>query len=105
MDIKNSYLWTALVTPFQKDNESIDYESLRRLINTQVAARNGLLILGSTGEAFSLKDSEKKELVTFICNLKLNIPLMVGLPNVSLFQTLEWLEFCNSLPIDAHFIA
>ena len=105
MDIKTSCLWTALVTPFKKDDNAIDYESLRKLINTQVAARNGLLILGSTGEAFSLQDSEKKELVAFICNLKSNISLMVGLPNINLFQTLEWLEFCNSLPIDAYFIA
>ncbi|NRA73443.1 MAG: 4-hydroxy-tetrahydrodipicolinate synthase [Rickettsiales bacterium] len=105
MDIKNTYLWTALITPFKKDSNLIDYESLKSLINTQVAARNGLLILGSTGEALSLKDSEKRELVTFICSLELNIPIMVGLPNINLFETLEWLEFCNSLPIDAHFIA
>jgi len=104
MDIKNSCLWTALVTPFKEDG-SIDYESLKRLINTQIAARNGILVLGSTGEAFSLQDSEKKELLTFICGLKLNIPLMVGLPNINLFQSLEWLEFCNPLPIDAHFVA
>jgi 4-hydroxy-tetrahydrodipicolinate synthase len=104
MNIKNSCLWTALVTPFKEDS-SIDYESLKKLITAQTTARNGLLILGSTGEAFSLQESEKKELVTFICSLDLTVPLMVGLPNVNLYQTLEWLEFCNPLPIDAHFIA
>ena len=50
----------ALVTPF-KDDMSVDYEALERLVEFQL--RNGtdyLVVLGTTGETPTLNDDEKQ---------------------------------------------
>ena len=46
-------VWTALITPLFDDGE-IDYTSLRHLVLQQNAAKNGILLLGSTGEGLAL---------------------------------------------------
>lgn len=95
-------LWTACVTPFNDDGSQIDYDSLNALIKRQEQAANGIIVLGSTGEAISLKDHERKEIVKFVCALELKVPLMVGVPSHNLYQALEWLDFCHDLPIDGY---
>lgn len=57
--------WTALVTPFNADT-SIDYTSLAGLIEHQISwGIDGILLLGTTAEAPTLTDDEKKSLVDF----------------------------------------
>ena len=52
---------TALITPFKKDR--IDFNSLEKLINTQIdAGVHALVIGGTTGEAATLSDRERYEL-------------------------------------------
>ena len=70
----------ALITPFNED-KTIDYTSLDKLLNKVI---NGgidfLVVLGTTGEATSINESEKKELINFI--VKLNnkrLPLVLGI--------------------------
>lgn len=95
----NQALWTALVTPFSNDGLTIDYTSLERLLRSQEASGNGVILLGSTGESLSLSDNERREIVTFAIKLNLNIPLMVGVPAHNHFQAVEWLTFCKDLPL------
>jgi len=70
---------TALVTPF-KHNE-IDFKSLGHLIESQI--RNGvnaLLILGTTGEAPTISESEREAIVIFATEIvNKRIPLVVGI--------------------------
>ena len=55
---------TALITPFSEDK--IDYAALGRLIDRQIDAGVGALIIGgTTGEAATLSDKERYELYTF----------------------------------------
>ena len=68
----------------------------------QVKAENGVVLLGSTGESLSLTDSEKRTLVEFVCELKLNTKIIIGVPGVNLYQTLEWLDFCKDMPIHGY---
>ncbi len=68
----------------------------------QVKAENGVVLLGSTGESLSLTDSEKRTLVEFVCKLKLNTKIIIGVPGVNLYQTLEWLDFCKGMPIHGY---
>lgn len=96
-------VWTALITPFT-DNLKIDYASLKNIISKQQEAGNGLLIIGSTGEGLALTTAEKKELLKFVCDLKLNIPIMVGIGGFNLEQQLEWIEFCNKHPIACYLL-
>ena len=55
---------TALVTPFSEDK--IDYAALGKLIDRQIDAGVGALIIGgTTGEAATLSDKERYELYAF----------------------------------------
>ncbi|APR99173.2 4-hydroxy-tetrahydrodipicolinate synthase [Wolbachia endosymbiont of Folsomia candida] len=96
------FLWTACVTPFSQGGDNVDYESLRRLLVIQAEAKNGVVLLGSTGEGWSLTDSEKRELVEFACSLKLNTRIIVGVPGVNLHHALEWIDFCKDMPIHGY---
>ncbi|BET36690.1 dihydrodipicolinate synthase [Wolbachia endosymbiont of Culex quinquefasciatus JHB] len=68
----------------------------------QAETENGVVLLGSTGESLSLTDSEKRTLVEFVCELKLNTKIIIGVPGVNLYQTLEWLDFCKGMPIHGY---
>lgn len=95
-------LYTACVTPFLQGGSKIDYASLRRIIQNQVNAGNGLVILGSTGEGLSISAQERQELMKFVCEIKPDVPLIVGVPSHNFEAALEWIDFCNNFPIDGY---
>lgn len=92
-------LWTACVTPFIIDGSAVDYNNLENLLRLQAEAGNGVVLLGSTGEALSLTDQERKKIVEFACQLNLPLPILVGVPSHNLYAALDWLDFCRSLPL------
>ncbi|NUY39166.1 4-hydroxy-tetrahydrodipicolinate synthase [Wolbachia endosymbiont of Litomosoides brasiliensis] len=98
----STFLWTACITPFNYNGDSIDYCSLQHLLAMQAKAKNGVVLLGSTGEGLSLTNSEKRTLVKFVCKLKLNTKIIIGVPGINLHQTLEWLNFCKDIPIHGY---
>lgn len=58
-------VWTALITPFNK-NEKVDYVSLEKLIIYQLKAGvKGILINGTTGESPTLEDDEVEKMISF----------------------------------------
>lgn len=59
-------LGTALITPF-KDDKSVDFEALARLLDTQLTGNvDYLVVLGTTGESVTLTAEEKREVRQFI---------------------------------------
>lgn len=71
---------TALYTPFNPINKSVDYGAFSRLINRQLSAKvNALVVLGTTGESATVTDEERREIIEF-CAKEVNgrIPLIVG---------------------------
>lgn len=100
-DLNQTTLWTALVTPMTTEGR-IDYDALSRLVRAQEEAGNGILVLGSTGEGANLTESERRQVVRFVSNLKPSVPLMVGVGGIQLEETLEWLDFCEGMAIDAY---
>lgn len=59
-------LGTALITPF-KDDKSVDFEALARLLDTQLTGNvDYLVVLGTTGESATLTAEEKREVRQFI---------------------------------------
>ena len=59
-------LGTALITPFKAD-KSIDFEALQRLLDKQIAGGvDYIVVLGTTGEAATLTESEKAQVRTFV---------------------------------------
>ncbi|MBH0050940.1 MULTISPECIES: 4-hydroxy-tetrahydrodipicolinate synthase [unclassified Pseudoalteromonas] len=95
----NDYsLWTALVTPFDQHGD-VDYNTLTKLVSDQEAAHNGILLLGSTGEGLALTLKEQQAIVEHVCQLKPAVPLMVAVGGSNLKQQIEWVNYCNTLPI------
>lgn len=71
---------TALYTPFDPTDKSVDYGAFSRLINRQLSAKvNALVVLGTTGESATVTDKERREIIEF-CAKEVNgrIPLIVG---------------------------
>ncbi len=102
-DLKNYPLFTALVTPFN-DDESVDYESLEKLLKLQEEAGNGILILGSTGENLALSLDEKKEIIEFVVKQNLNVPIMSGVGGTNFKESIEWINFLETKPIDVYLL-
>ncbi|AWB59075.1 4-hydroxy-tetrahydrodipicolinate synthase [Colwellia sp. Arc7-D] len=96
-------VWTALVTPLF-DNDDIDFDSLRKLVLQQNAAKNGILLLGSTGEGLALTAKEHLSIVEYVCAMPLQVPIMVAVGGYNLNEQLAWIEQCNTLPIDAYLL-
>ncbi|WP_297929287.1 4-hydroxy-tetrahydrodipicolinate synthase [uncultured Coprobacter sp.] len=70
----------ALITPFKND-ESIDFDALSKLIEYQI--QNGidyLVVLGTTAETPTLTEQEKNEVLSFVVErVKGRIPIVLGL--------------------------
>ena len=72
-------LGTALITPFDA-NGKVDYEALKRLLETQLKGFvDYLVVLGTTGEAATMTEDEKHEVRTFIREyVHGRLPLVLG---------------------------
>ena len=101
MDINSTILWTAVITPLL-DSGRVDYRSLENVLKQQEKANNGILILGSTGEALNLSENERKSVLEFTLNLKLNSPIMCGVGGSELDETKSWLSYLEGLNIDCY---
>lgn len=97
-DLSTFPLWTALITPFTDEGE-VNYDDLLGLLKTQEKANNGILILGSTGEALNIDLQTRKQIVDFCCEQELSVPLMVGIGGIMLKETKAWIEWLNDRAI------
>ena len=83
----------ALVTPFNEDL-SIDFDSLTQLINHNID--NGthfLVVLGTTAEAATLSEDEKKQVIAHI--IKINnqrLPLVLGIGGNNTLEVKKQIE-------------
>ena len=101
MKLYNYPLWTALITPLNEDL-TVDFDSLEKLLVEQKGAKNGLLILGSTGEALNLSLSQKKEIIDFVISKNTELPIMIGVGGHDLIETKQWLSFLEQKNIHAY---
>ena len=86
-------VWTALVTPYDEEGR-INYDEYARLLEEQYRAGvDGVLVLGTTGEAPSLSEDEKLSLYEFaVRNAPKGLRLMAGSGTNNLKKTLFWTE-------------
>lgn len=101
MALKDYNLWTALVTPLTPGLK-VDYPSLQNLLKEQCDAKNGLLILGSTGEALNLDLQTRKDIVDYAIEQNPSSPIMVGVGGHNLTAQIEWVEWLETRNIDAY---
>ena len=92
----------ALITPFKED-ESVDYEALGRLVDYQL--QNGtdyLVVLGTTAETPTLTEEEKKNIVDLVVTkVSGRIPIVLGLGGNCTRSIVEKLKNDNFDGIDA----
>ena len=101
-DINLNGMGVALITPFKED-ESVDYEALSRLVDYQV--QNGtdyLVVLGTTAETPTLTEDEKKKIISLVVT-KVNgrIPIVLGVGGNCTRSIVEKLKNDNFDGIDA----
>lgn len=72
-------LGVALVTPF-RENDAIDYASLERVIEHQLAGGvDYLVVMGTTGESVTLSAEEKKQVLGQVIDVVRNrVPIVLG---------------------------
>ena len=87
---------TALPTPF-KDGK-VDYHSLGRLIEYQIEnGIDGIVILGTTGEAPTVSEQEREEIVKFASkNIANRVLLMVGVGTNCTESTVRYAKIAHS---------
>jgi 4-hydroxy-tetrahydrodipicolinate synthase len=70
---------TALITPFDEDM-NVDYQSLKKFTRFQVdEGVNALIVLGTTGEAPTINEDERSEIIETVTNeVNGKIPVIVG---------------------------
>lgn len=92
----------ALITPFKED-ESVDYEALGKLVDYQL--QNGtdyLVVLGTTGETPTLTEEEKKKIIALVTTrVNERIPIVLGVGGNCTRSIVEKLKHDNFDGIDA----
>jgi 4-hydroxy-tetrahydrodipicolinate synthase len=80
--LKNTLTGTgvALVTPFTKKGD-IDFDALQRMIDFVINGKvEYIVVLGTTGEAPTLNDPEKKDVIKYTYDVvKKRVPVVVGI--------------------------
>jgi 4-hydroxy-tetrahydrodipicolinate synthase len=99
MNLNDYKLWTAIVTPLNEDL-TVDFESFKNLLIEQNDANNGILVLGSTGEALNISLEIKKSIVEYTVEQRLNVPIMIGVGGHNLQDTKSWVEYLNNKDVD-----
>lgn len=91
----------ALITPFNEDL-SVDYISLEKLIEDQIAGGiDYLVVLGTTGETPALSDEEKKEIVRFVIEKNAGrLKIMVGVGSNNTLGLVESIKKTDFTGID-----
>ncbi|MFP3833479.1 4-hydroxy-tetrahydrodipicolinate synthase [Chryseobacterium sp. SIMBA_028] len=83
----------ALVTPFNEDL-SVDFDSLTKLVEYNIEnGTNYLVVLGTTAEAATLSDDEKKQVIEHI--IKVNnkrLPLVLGIGGNNTLEVKKQIE-------------
>jgi len=78
---------TAIVTPFDK-NDNINFDEFKKLIDFQIDNKiDGIVVCGTTGEAATLSKEEKEELIKYcvkVVNKKIPVIVGVGSNNTNL---------------------
>ena len=72
--------FTAIVTPFEKGGENVDFEALDRLVEGQIAGGvSGLVPCGTTGETPTLSDREQIQVIERVVKINAGrVPVVAG---------------------------
>lgn len=101
-DINLKGMGVALITPFKED-DSVDYEALGKLVDYQI--QNGtdyLVVLGTTAETPTLTEEEKKKIIDLVVTrVRGRIPIVLGVGGNCTRSIVEKLKSDNYDGVDA----
>lgn len=91
----------AIITPFT-DN-SVNYSKLKELIEWHITeGTDAILICGTTGEATTMSDEEKKTTIKFtVDTVNKRIPVIAGTGSNNTSSSIEMSKYAESVGIDA----
>lgn len=100
----------ALITPF-KDDFSVDFDALERIVEHQIAGgTNYLVVLGTTGESATLSKEEKTAVIECIKSAnKGRLPLVLGIGGNNTAEVCSQLQhtdvsgFCAILSVSPYY--
>ena len=100
-DINLKGMGVALITPFKED-ESVDYEALARLVDHLLQNdADYLVVLGTTAETPTLTEEEKKNILDLVISrVKGRIPIILGLGGNCTRAVVEKLKSDNFEGVD-----
>ena len=92
--------WVALITPMMTNGE-VDYQSLKRLLDFQIEnGTQGLVIMGTTGEAATVSFAEQLQVMAFVCDyVKGRVPVVAGNGANATSEAVEKTKALSALPI------
>lgn len=92
---------TAIVTPFNEE-DNIDFDEFRKLVEFQIANRvNAIVVCGTTGEASTLSEEEKHELIKYCVKVVNNrIPVIAGVGSNATKTVIKNVKFTEKVGID-----
>lgn len=95
----------ALITPFNKNGE-VNYFSLKKLIDYQIAnGTKAIIILGTTGEGSTITPNEREKIIKFcVCMVGKKIPVIVGCGSNSTRQAIILTKQAKNLGADGALI-
>lgn len=90
----------ALITPFH--DGAVDYTALTRLIELQIASGSDAIVaLGTTGEAATLMQDEREEVIRFVVERVSNrIPVIVGTGSNNTEDAIQKSRFAEAVGAD-----
>lgn len=90
----------ALVTPFK--DESVDYGKLQELIEWHIESQtDAIIICGTTGEASTLSDEEKKSVIKFtVETVNKRISVIAGTGSNHTAYAIELSRYCENGGVD-----
>jgi len=92
----------ALITPFKED-ESIDYDALGKLVDYQIQSGTDYIVaLGTTAETPTLTEEEKEKILDLVISrVKGQIPIIVGIGGNNTRAIVEKLKSTDFKGVDA----
>ncbi|HUG24826.1 4-hydroxy-tetrahydrodipicolinate synthase [Piscinibacter sp.] len=94
-----SGIWVPVVTPFADDGR-IDAAALAALVEGLVQAGvHGLVACGTTGEAATLDDEEKAQVLETVLSASAGLPVVMGVTGVSPVDVARQCDRWNAYPI------
>ncbi|MDD6795730.1 MAG: 4-hydroxy-tetrahydrodipicolinate synthase [Clostridiaceae bacterium] len=90
----------AIITPFT--NEGINFKKLEELLNWHVEkGTDAIVICGTTGEATTMSDKEKKETIKFTVDvINKRIPVIAGAGSNNTAAAVEMCKYCENVGVD-----